>query len=47
LLVNEGAIQMRGTGGKRQVAEAETAIISGQCSVTGVNVCLIVGSHPN
>jgi acetyl-CoA acetyltransferase len=47
LLVNEGAIQMRGAGGDRQVADAETAIISGQCSVTGVNVCLILGNQPN
>ena len=47
LLVNEGAIQMRGAGGERQVADAETAIISGQCSVTGVNVCLILGAQPN
>jgi acetyl-CoA acetyltransferase len=47
LLVTEGAIQMRGAGGDRQVADAETAIISGQCSVTGVNVCLILGNHPN
>jgi acetyl-CoA acetyltransferase len=47
LLVTEGAIQIRGTGGARQVADAETAIISGQCGVTGINVCLILGKHPN
>jgi acetyl-CoA acetyltransferase len=47
LLVTEAAIQMRGTAGDRQVAGAETAIVSGQCGVTGINVCLIVGKHPN
>ncbi len=47
LHVTEGAIQMRGAGGARQVEDAETAIISGQCSVNGVNVCLILGSQPN
>ena len=47
LLVTEGAIQMRGAAGARQVPEAETAIVSGQCGVTGINVCLILGSHPN
>jgi acetyl-CoA acetyltransferase len=47
LLVTEAAIQMRGAAGARQVADAETAIVSGQCAVTGINVCLIVGSHPN
>jgi acetyl-CoA acetyltransferase len=47
LLLSEAAIQMRGTGGTRQVANAETAIVSGQCGVTGVNVCLIFGNHPN
>jgi acetyl-CoA acetyltransferase len=47
LHVTEGAIQMRGDGGARQVTDAETAIVSGQCSVNGVNVCLILGKHPN
>ena len=47
LLVTEAAIQMRGTAGARQVAEAETAIVSGQCAVNGINVSLIVGKHPN
>jgi acetyl-CoA acetyltransferase len=47
LLVTEAAIQMRGAAGARQVADAETAIVSGQCGVTGINVCLIVGKHPN
>jgi acetyl-CoA acetyltransferase len=47
LLVTEGAIQMRGIAGDRQVAGAETAIVSGQCGVTGINVCLILGKHPN
>src|SRR6185312_9027232 len=47
LLLSEAAIQMRGAGGARQVANAETAIVSGQCGVTGVNVCLIFGNHPN
>ena len=47
LLLSEAAIQMRGAGGARQVANAETAIVSGQCAVTGVNVCLIFGNHPN
>jgi acetyl-CoA acetyltransferase len=47
LLVTEAAIQMRGAAGARQVADAETAIVSGQCGVTGINVCLIMGSHPN
>jgi acetyl-CoA acetyltransferase len=47
LLVTEGAIQIRGTAGARQVANAETAIISGQCGVTGINVCLIFGKQPN
>jgi acetyl-CoA acetyltransferase len=42
-LITEAATQVRGTGGARQVADAETAIVSGQCSVTGVNVCLILG----
>jgi acetyl-CoA acetyltransferase len=47
LLLSEAAIQMRGAGGARQVANAETAIVSGQCGVTGVNVCLIFGNHPD
>ena len=47
LLVTEAATQMRGAAGARQVADAETAIVSGQCGVTGVNVCLIMGKHPN
>jgi len=47
LLLSEAAIQMRGAGGARQVGNAETAIVSGQCGVTGVNVCLIFGNHPN
>ena len=47
LLVTEAAIQMRGAAGARQVAGAETAIVSGQCGVTGINVCLILGKHPN
>lgn len=47
LLLSEAAIQMRGAGGARQVANAETAIVSGQCGVTGVNVCLIFGNQPN
>lgn len=47
LLVTEAAIQLRGAAGARQVADAETAIISGQCGVTGINVCVIAGKHPN
>jgi acetyl-CoA acetyltransferase len=47
LLITEGTIQMRGAAGDRQVPGAETAIISGQCGVTGINVCLILGSHPS
>ena len=47
LLVTEAAIQMRGSAGERQVADAETAIVSGQCGVTGINVCLILGNQPN
>ena len=45
--VSEAAIQMRGTAGERQARGAETAIISGQCAVTGINVCLIFGKEPN
>ena len=47
LLVTEAAMQMRGAAGGRQVAGAETAIVSGQCGVTGINVCLIFGNRPN
>ena len=47
LLVTEAAVQMRGAGGERQVADAETAIVSGQCGVTGINICLILGKQPN
>jgi acetyl-CoA acetyltransferase len=47
LLITEAAIQMRGAAGARQVADAETAIVSGQCGVTGINVCLILGSRPS
>jgi len=47
LLVSEAAIQLRGAGGARQVANAATAIVSGQCAVTGINVCLIFGKEPN
>lgn len=43
--ITEAATQMRGTAGARQVADAETAIVSGQCAVTGVNACLILGNH--
>ncbi|MGA2392932.1 MAG: thiolase family protein [Candidatus Lustribacter sp.] len=43
--ITEAATQMRGTAGARQVAGAETAIVSGQCAVTGVNACLILGNH--
>ncbi len=42
-LITEAATQVRGGAGARQVPGAETAIVSGQCSVTGVNVCLILG----
>jgi acetyl-CoA acetyltransferase len=47
LLITEAAIQMRGEAGARQVAGAETVIVSGQCAVNGINVCLILGNHPN
>ena len=47
LLITEAAIQMRGTAGDRQVTDAETVIVSGQCGATGINVCLIFGKHPN
>jgi acetyl-CoA acetyltransferase len=47
LLVTEAAVQMRGAGDERQVVDAETAIVSGQCGVTGINICLILGKHPN
>ena len=47
LHITEGATQMRGAAGARQVANAQTAIVSGQCSVTGINACLILGSHAN
>jgi acetyl-CoA acetyltransferase len=43
--ITEAATQMRGSAGARQVADAETAIVSGQCAVTGVNACLILGNH--
>ena len=44
--ITEAATQMRGAAGARQVAGAETAIVSGQCDVTGINACLIFGKHP-
>ena len=47
LLLSEAAIQLRGAAGARQVANAETAIVSGQCGVTGINVCLIFGNRPD
>jgi acetyl-CoA acetyltransferase len=47
LLITEAAIQMRGEAGARQVAGAETVIVSGQCAVNGINICLILGNHPN
>ena len=47
LLITEAAIQMRGEAGSRQVADAETVIVSGQCAVNGINVCLILGNSPN
>jgi len=43
--ITEAATQMRGAGGARQVAGAETAIVSGQCGATGINACLILGNH--
>jgi acetyl-CoA acetyltransferase len=43
--ITEAATQMRGSAGARQVADAQTAIVSGQCAVTGVNACLILGNH--
>jgi acetyl-CoA acetyltransferase len=45
LLITEAAIQLRGTAGDRQVPEAQTAIVSGQCGATGINVCLILGKN--
>jgi acetyl-CoA acetyltransferase len=45
LLITEAAIQLRGAAGERQVPAAETAIVSGQCGATGINVCLILGNH--
>ena len=45
--ITEAATQMRGAAGARQVAGAETAIVSGQCDVTGINACLILGNHAN
>ena len=44
-LITEAATQVRGAAGARQVAGARTAIVSGQCSVTGLNVCLIFGTE--
>ena len=43
--ITEAATQMRGAAGARQVAGAETAIVSGQCGTTGVNACLILANH--
>jgi acetyl-CoA acetyltransferase len=43
--ITEAATQMRGSAGARQVVDAETVIVSGQCAVTGVNACLILGNH--
>lgn len=45
LLITEAVKQMRGAAGARQVPNAETAIVSGQCGATGINVCLILGAH--
>ncbi len=45
LLITEAAHQMRRAAGERQVPNAETAIVSGQCGATGINVCLILGNH--
>jgi len=43
--ITEAATQMRGAAGARQVAGAQTAIVSGQCGATGINACLILGNH--
>jgi acetyl-CoA acetyltransferase len=47
LHITEAATQLRGTAGARQVAGAQTAIVSGQCGSTGINACLILGNHQN
>ncbi len=47
LHITEAATQLRGAAGARQVANAETAIISGQCGATGINACLILGDKPS
>ena len=44
LLITEAGIQLRGQAGARQVAGAKTAIVSGQCGATGINVCLLLGN---
>jgi len=43
--ITEAATQMRGMAGARQVAGAQTAIVSGQCGSLGINACLILGKH--
>ena len=43
--ITEATTQMRGAAGARQVAGAETAIVSGQCGSLGINACLILGKH--
>lgn len=45
LHITEAAKQLRHAAGPRQVANAETAIVSGQCGATGINVCLILGKE--
>ncbi len=47
LHITEAATQLRGAAGARQVANAETAIVSGQCGATGINACLILGNKPS
>ena len=47
LHITETARQLRGVCGVRQVKDAEVGIVSGQCGVTGINACLILGNHRN
>ena len=47
LHITEAVCQLRDQAGARQVADAELAIVSGQCGETGIHMTLLLGSKPS
>jgi len=44
--VSEGVIQMRGTGGARQVQDAKVALVSGNGGILSTHATLVLSNQP-